>query len=68
MGRANLGAELLTCDDGGGSSWWRWSSAVDPGEVWANEATEFTPWLGENIDLLCDALGVELEITELEGK
>lgn len=41
---------------------------VDPGEVWPNEARDFTPWLRDNIDLLCEALGVELEITESEGE
>lgn len=34
----------------------------DPREVWANEAQDFTPWLAEHIDLLGEALGVEIEI------
>ncbi|MEW6545596.1 MAG: hypothetical protein AB1446_01595 [Bacillota bacterium] len=41
---------------------------LDPADVWANEAKDFTPWLRDNIDLLCEALGVELEITESEGE
>jgi len=36
--------------------------------VWANEARDFTLRLRDNIDLLCEALGVELEITESEGE
>lgn len=41
---------------------------LDPGEVWADEARDFTPWLRDNIDLLCDALGVELEITQSQDE
>lgn len=41
---------------------------LDPGDVWANEAKDFTPWLRDNIDLLCEALGVELEIAQSEGE
>ena len=37
-------------------------------EAWENEATQFTPWLAlpENIALLSEALGIELEITGQE--
>lgn len=37
-------------------------------EAWENEASQFTPWLAqpENIELLSEALGIELEITGTE--
>jgi hypothetical protein len=37
-------------------------------EAWENEASQFTPWLAqaENIALLADALGIELEVTGQE--
>ena len=37
-------------------------------EAWENEASQFTPWLAqpENIELLSEALGIELEITGQE--
>lgn len=35
---------------------------VDPKSVWAHEAHEFTPWLAENLSLLNEALGLEIEL------
>lgn len=41
-------------------------TSVDPREVWPNEAADFTPWLLENADVLADALGLDIELTERE--
>lgn len=40
---------------------------VDPRSVWNHEAHDFTPWLVENIELLAEALEMELEVTEREA-
>ena len=42
--------------------------AIDPRTYWKNEATAFTPWLaqGENIRLLGDTIGLELELEARE--
>jgi hypothetical protein len=37
-------------------------SRLDAREVWKNEAYDFTPWLRENIHLLGQALGLEIDI------
>lgn len=41
---------------------------IDVRKVWAHEAQDFTPWLAEeeNIRLLGDALGIELEVENTE--
>ena len=35
---------------------------VNPREVWPDEASDFTPWLAKNVDLLGAALGLDIEI------
>jgi len=40
--------------------------SVDLREAWRDEAREFTPWLLENAELLAEALGIELEVTDSE--
>lgn len=41
--------------------------SVDIRDVWPHEATDFTPWLVENIDQLGQALGMELEVLGREA-
>lgn len=40
---------------------------TDLREVWGNEAKDFTPWLAENIELLNEATGLNLEVLETES-
>lgn len=39
---------------------------LNPREVWANEASDFTPWLLKNGDVLAEALGLEIDLTGRE--
>jgi len=39
---------------------------IDPRQVWANEALDFTPWLLANADVLSQLLGLELELEAAE--
>jgi len=40
---------------------------IDPKSIWKHEAHDFTPWLAENITKLGEAIGIELEVTEIEA-
>ncbi len=40
---------------------------VSLNEIWKHEASDFTPWLAENIQELGDALGMDLEIVDREA-
>ena len=40
---------------------------VDVKEIWPNEASDFTPWLAGHLDLLGDALGMELDLVQQEA-
>ncbi len=41
--------------------------SVDPRCIWPNEASDFTPWLAQNIGLLGAAVGLDIEIEEREA-
>lgn len=36
-------------------------------EIWAGEATHFTPWLAANLQLISEKLGLELELESVES-
>ncbi|MGI6318477.1 MAG: hypothetical protein ACOX1J_07130 [Dethiobacteria bacterium] len=40
---------------------------INPRDIWFKEATDFTPWLAENIGALGEALGMELELSQQEA-
>ncbi len=39
---------------------------LDPRTVWQHEAQDFTPWLAENVDLLSEAVGLDIELVQRE--
>ena len=40
---------------------------VDVRKVWPHEALNFTPWLAQNLGVLSEAVGVDLELVEMEA-
>ncbi len=40
---------------------------VEPRSIWTDEAREFTPWLAENIHLLSQRLGLDLQLEDQES-
>lgn len=39
---------------------------VDPRTIWKHEARDFTPWLRDNVELLSETVGLELDLVETE--
>jgi len=39
---------------------------LDPRTIWSSESRDFTPWLAENINMLGEVLGTELEVSATE--
>lgn len=40
---------------------------TDLRSVWAHEAINFTPWVADNVDLLADAVGLDITVDETES-
>ena len=40
---------------------------TDLRSVWSHEALNFTPWVAENVDLLADAVGLDITVDETES-
>ena len=40
---------------------------TDLRSIWPHEALNFTPWVAENVDLLADAVGLEITVDETES-
>jgi hypothetical protein len=43
-------------------------TTLNPRDVWAHEAHDFTPWLLANADALAETLGIDLELTANEHR
>ena len=41
---------------------------VEPRALWESEPSDFTPWLGANLGLLGEALGLDLEFSQTEAE
>ncbi len=41
--------------------------SVELKKMWPGEATHFTPWLAENLEVISDKLGMDLELIETEA-
>ena len=39
---------------------------VDLREAWPNEASDFTPWLADNLERLSEVIGLRLELEDTE--
>ena len=40
---------------------------TDLRSIWPHEALDFTPWVAENVDLLADAVGLDITVDETES-
>lgn len=39
---------------------------IDPRQKWPHEASNFTPWLAQHLEMLGEAVGLELELEDIE--